>query len=221
MVTNGNLSQNGNVTRYSTAQLAMDGVYSWIINSPDSTMVSKLINCAYSYDTISGELNGGIFLLIGFRSGGYAHITAHSYWNNRAISVAIIENGVWTKRFDKILTNTDLAVKRYDVPRPSTNNIFTSFSNYWVRIFKSGKVVTITLNLSGSMTASNTTHSLFTIPAEYRPSADVIVNYITQQGTPMVLDISGDLTQIKLGNRGTAIADDWLCRQCITYVTDN
>lgn len=86
----------------------MDGVYSWIINSPDSTMVSKLINCAYSYDTISGELNGGIFLLIGFRSGGYAHITAHSYWNNRAISVAIIENGVWTKRFDKILTNTDL-----------------------------------------------------------------------------------------------------------------
>ena len=108
MVTNGNLSQNGNVTRYSTAQLAMDGVYSWIINSPDSTMVSKLINCAYSYDTISGELNGGIFLLIGFRSGGYAHITAHSYWNNRAISVAIIENGVWTKRFDKILTNTDL-----------------------------------------------------------------------------------------------------------------
>ena len=104
----GNLSQDGNVTRYSTAQLAMDGVYSWIINSPDSTMVSKLINCAYSYDTISGELNGGIFLLIGFRSGGYAHITAHSYWNNRAISVAIIENGVWTKRFDKILTNTDL-----------------------------------------------------------------------------------------------------------------
>ena len=120
----------------------------------------------------------------------------------------------------QMVVNTDLQVKRHTVPQPTPGSIFTEFKNWWVRIFKSGKAVTITLNISGSMTANNNTHSLFAIPEEYRPTTDVIINYVTQKGSPMLIDISGDLTQLKLGNMGKAITEDWLCRQCITYVTN-
>ena len=122
--------------------------------------------------------------------------------------------------WEKVVSNTDLQVKRHTVPQPTPGSIFTEFKNWWVRIFKSGKAVTITLNISGSMTANNNTHSLFAIPEEYRPTTDVIINYVTQKGSPMLIDISGDLTQLKLGNMGKAITEDWLCRQCITYVTN-
>lgn len=198
----------------------MDGLFNWIMNSPHNTMITKVVVCEYDGDSISGNLAAGTYLLIGYRRNNYAHLTAYSYWGSRPMSVATIENGAWAKRFEKVITNTDLQVKRHTVPQPTPGSIFTEFKNWWVRIFKSGKAVTITLNISGSMTANNNTHSLFAIPEEYRPTTDVIINYVTQKGSPMLIDISGDLTQLKLGNMGKAITEDWLCRQCITYVTN-
>ena len=94
-----NLSQDGTMAHYNTSQLAMDEIYSWIMNSKNTTMNSKMVHCNYAYDTISGELNSGSFLLIGFRNGSYAHITAHSYWKDRAISIGTIEDGAWASRF--------------------------------------------------------------------------------------------------------------------------
>ncbi len=96
------------MAHYNTSQLAMDEVYSWIMNCKNATMNSKIVHCNYAYDAISGALNSGSFLLIGFRNGSYAHITAHSYWGARAISIGTIENGAWTSRFDRVITNTDL-----------------------------------------------------------------------------------------------------------------
>lgn len=96
------------MAHYNTSQLAMDEVYSWIMNCKNATMNSKIVHCNYAYDAISGALNSGSFLLIGFRNGSYAHITAHSYWGARAISIGTIENGAWASRFDRVITNTDL-----------------------------------------------------------------------------------------------------------------
>ena len=91
-LTYGNLSQNGTMAHYNTSQLAMDEVYSWIMNCKNATMNSKIVHCNYAYDAISGALNSGSFLLIGFRYGSYAHFTAHSYWGTSGISIGSIEN---------------------------------------------------------------------------------------------------------------------------------
>lgn len=160
-------------------------------------------------------------MLIGFRSGGYAHIAAHSYWNNRAISVGIIENGVWVKRFDKILTNTDLNPEVYIVPKPSDTSTFT-FGNrsFQVSVRKSGKVVTIQLNISGSMAAVSDFVTAFTIPQKYKPLTDIVINYVTQNTAKAITLFITQNGEVKFTNFNTSI-DDWLCRQCITYVTDN
>ena len=106
------------MAHYNTSQLAMDEVYSWIMNCKNATMNSKIVHCNYAYDAISGALNSGSFLLIGFRNGSYAHITAHSYWGTRAISIGTIENGAWVSRFDRVITNTDF--DSVGLPKPKS-----------------------------------------------------------------------------------------------------
>lgn len=103
----------------------MDSIYNWMLNAPEKTMNTKIISCGYEGSSevfnISGELYGGVFLLIGFRTGVYASITAYSYWKERVVSIASIENGAWTKRFEKIITNNDL-LTRFDPIRISGNS---------------------------------------------------------------------------------------------------
>ena len=220
-LTYGNLSQNGTMAHYNTSQLAMDGVYSWIMNCKNTTMNSKIVHCNYAYDAISGALNSGSFLLIGFRNGSYAHITAHSYWGARAISIGTIENGAWASRFDRVITNTDLNPEVYIVPKPSDTSTFTfSNRNFQVYVRKSGKVVTIQLNISGSMAAVSDFVTAFTIPQKYKPLTGIVINYVTQNTAKSITLLITQNGEVKFTNFNTSI-DDWLCRQCITYVTDN
>lgn len=93
---------------YNTAESAMDNLFNWIMNSPNNTMVSMVVSCNYSGESVSGSLNAGAFLLVGYRRHTYANITAYSYWNSRSMSIATIEDNSWTKRFDRVITNTDL-----------------------------------------------------------------------------------------------------------------
>lgn len=89
----------------------MDGLFNWIMNSPHNTMITKVVVCEYDGDSISGNLAAGTYLLIGYRRNNYAHLTAYSYWGSRPMSVATIENGAWAKRFEKVITNTDLQTR--------------------------------------------------------------------------------------------------------------
>lgn len=118
------------------------------------------------------------------------------------------------------MTNTDLQVKRYTVPKPAAGSIFTILDAWGVYAYKSGKVVIMRVNFSGYMVANNNLNVLFDLPVEYRPVTTVIINYVTQKGTPMVLEIL-ETGEFSLSNRNAAINDDWICRQTITYVTDN
>lgn len=90
----------------------MDSIINWIMNIPNDTMASKIITCNYGSnvhnEAIAGNLVAGTFLLVGYRRNDYANVTAYSYWKGNAMSIATIENNVWAKRFDKVITNTDL-----------------------------------------------------------------------------------------------------------------
>ncbi len=132
--------------------------------------------------------------------------------------VYIPENTEW-RNWVEYVTNTDLQAKRYDVPQPTPGSIFSSFGVWGCRVLKSGKVVTIQINVDGSMVANYNFNVLFTLPVEYRPMVDVISNYVTQKGTPMLLNIlkTGEFV---LNNLNVAINDSWICRQQIVYITD-
>ena len=121
--------------------------------------------------------------------------------------------------WEKVVSNTDLQIKQYNVPQPTPGSIFTLLDGWGVYVHKSGKVVTMRANIGGSMVADRDAHPLFTLPVEYRPIVTVISNYITQKGTPMILDIL-PTGEFRLGNLGKAVDNDWLCRQQITYVTN-
>lgn len=64
---------------------------------------------------------------------------------------------------------------------------------------------------------------LFTLPQEYRPSVvPVNVNYNTQKGKNMVMTIDTNGNVRIVCPSGEAISKgDWICRQCITYITKN
>lgn len=85
------------------------------MNIPNDTMASKIITCNYGSnvhnEAIAGNLVAGTFLLVGYRRNDYANVTAYSYWKGNAMSIATIENNVWAKRFDKVITNTDLQTR--------------------------------------------------------------------------------------------------------------
>lgn len=120
----------------------------------------------------------------------------------------------------RLITNTDLNPEVYIVPKPSDTSTFT-FGNrsFQVSVRKSGKVVTIQLNISASMAAAGDFVTAFTIPQKYKPLTDVVINYIVQNtNKSMVLFITRD-GEVKFSNLNSAI-DDWLCRQCVTYVTN-
>lgn len=127
-------------------------------------------------------------------------------------------NGAWAG-WKTYVTNTDLQIKQYNVPQPTPGSIFTLLDGWGVYVHKSGKVVTMRANIGGNMVADRDAHPLFTLPVEYRPIVTVISNYITQKGTPMILDIL-PTGEFRLGNLGKAVDNDWLCRQQITYVTN-
>ena len=119
--------------------------------------------------------------------------------------------------------NSDLTPSVYGIPKPSSINGMDNITMWEVRAFKSGKVVCLTLNINGVLSANTDWKTLFTLPEKYRLNeGSVIVNYITQYGKQMVLDINaGGEVRIVCPSGEGVLKGDWICRQCITYITKN
>lgn len=177
-----------------------------------------------------GVVRNPLTLYEGFTIPEYSRCIFINYTNsNDGALIAIISdktytafrnNGKWQS--GRILvTNTDLNPEVYIVPKPSDTSTFT-FSNrsFQVSVRKSGKVVTIQLNISGSMAAVSDFVTAFTIPQKYKPLTDIVINYVTQNTAKAITLFITQNGEVKFTNFNTSI-DDWLCRQCITYVTDN
>lgn len=175
----------------------------------------------YSISTASGTPNAIGVSATGYilRRTGVDAIVALYGITSGTLNVNHYDGHTWLGWL-KYTTNTDLQVKRYTVPKPAAGSIFTILDAWGVYAYKSGKVVIMRVNFSGYMVANNNLNVLFDLPVEYRPVTTVIINYVTQKGTPMVLEIL-ETGEFSLSNRNAAINDDWICRQTITYVTDN
>lgn len=132
-----------------------------------------------------------------------------------AMQQSITKNGQ-----DIAKLNSDLAVSFYDIPQPADNDIFT-FDTWEFRCLRSGNIVTLKINIGGNMKAISDFIDLLTLDSKYKPfNYNIIHNYVTQQGKPMILNILANGT-VRLWNMNTSISDGWICRQCITYVTNS
>ena len=111
------------------------------MNIPNDTMASKIITCNYGSnvhnEAIAGNLVAGTFLLVGYRRNDYANVTAYSYWKGNAMSIATIENNVWAKRFDKVITNTDLGGAVF---KTASGNIVYGMNGIYVGRFNNGPI---------------------------------------------------------------------------------
>lgn len=130
--------------------------------------------------------------------------------------ISKLGDGTLTGAISKL--NTDInAVSAYAIPQPQTDNVFTGFKYWYARIYKIGRVVTMTVSLQGAMESSGF-HKLFTIPETYHPIEQVIGSYPTMAGNNMSLRII-QTGEFELGNSGTKIPLDWICRVTVTYIS--
>jgi hypothetical protein len=118
--------------------------------------------------------------------------------------------------------NNNLTPSVYIVPRPSNIADIDSITIWGVWAVKNGKTVYLQFNFDGTMVAGTEWKILFTLPQTYCPSVGtVIVNYNTQKGKPMIITIETNGRVKIICSSGEAIPEgDWICRQCITYVTE-
>lgn len=117
--------------------------------------------------------------------------------------------------------NGDIKTSIYEVPMPPNNNIFTIGDVWNVTFIKFGKVVNAKINFRGAMAASDKTNTLFTIPKEYVPIRSQIHNYVSHSGKTMLLAITQEGNVQFLNLNAYLGSNEWICRQCITYITDN
>ena len=83
-----------------------------------------------------------------------------------------------------------------------------------------GRLVSVHFNVSvKQMLAAADFISIATIPDEYLPNQTVIMNYITQKGTDMLMQISNARKTIELYNNNVEIKNDWVIRQVVTYIS--
>ena len=107
--------------------------------------------------------------------------------------------------------------KSYSVPRPHPTSIFTEFSQWFFRLEKVGKVVTLNADCSGNMESIYDFSYLCKIPEEYCPSYDIFNSYRAQTGADVCIHISAD-GNVELVNYGTSI-DGFFIRQCLSWMT--
>lgn len=113
-----------------------------------------------------------------------------------------------------------MKISVYEVPEPSNNDIFTIGDVWSATFIKFGKVVSAKFNFRGAMVANNNVNTLFTIPKEYTPIRSKICNYVNQSGKTMLLAITQE-GNVQFSNLNAYLGtNEWICRQCITYITD-
>lgn len=82
-----------------------------------------------------------------------------------------------------------------------------------------GRAAYIQFNVQGAITSYKTFITLFDLPEELRPTSTVMINYITQDGAPMLLTISSTTGEVQIyANVSSGIEDGFLLRQSISFI---
>lgn len=107
-------------------------------------------------------------------------------------------------------------VESLSIPAPEENEFFNNITNWSLRVFKQGNIVSIISNIDANFKANSNFVRISNIPQEYRPRQSVIVNYISQKNNAMIFQV-GNNGDVFLYNNNTDVSG-WICRQCVTFV---
>ena len=104
----------------------------------------------------------------------------------------------------------------YAPPKPEDNGDISDINIWTASTRKYGRLVNIQFNVQGTIKTVEKFITLYTLNEGYRPIIAVVHNYVTQDGTPMLLNIlpSGEVQVYAF----KAITSNWIIRQCITFV---
>lgn len=115
--------------------------------------------------------------------------------------------------------NSDSQMKKNFINPESTDDIIYG-TTATIGFYKTGRTASIYFNIEAKqMLASNSFVTIANVPDSYLPEQDIILNYITQKGTPMLMNINKTKKIISLFNNNTEIKNDWVIRQVITYLS--
>lgn len=115
--------------------------------------------------------------------------------------------------------NSDSQMKKNFINPESTDDIIYG-TTATIGFYKTGRTASIYFNIEAKqMLASNSFVTIANVPDSYLPEQDIILNYITQKGTPMLVNINKTKKIISLFNNNTEIKNDWVIRQVITYLS--
>lgn len=139
-------------------------------------------------------------------------------------SLLLIHDGSGVKTisvadFNKAVQDAIAALTTYEsytITEPTIDNV--TFSQWSALVYRYGDIVTLRLNISvSSLPSSGAAIEYFTLPEQFRPAFDVIYNYVTQDGTPMLIRITTEGV-VTIANTTASSSISWLCRQNITYI---
>ena len=115
--------------------------------------------------------------------------------------------------------NSDSQMKKNFINPESTDDIIYG-TTATIGFYKTGRTASIYFNIEAKqMLASNSFVTIANVPDSYLPEQDIILNCITQKGTPMLVNINKTKKIISLFNNNTEIKNDWVIRQVITYLS--
>lgn len=115
--------------------------------------------------------------------------------------------------------NSDSQMKKNFINPESTDDIIYG-TTATIGFYKTGRTASIYFNIEAKqMLASNSFVTIANVPDSYLPEQNIILNYITQKGTPMLVNIDKTKKIISLFNNNTEIKNDWVIRQVITYLS--
>ena len=103
----------------------------------------------------------------------------------------------------------------YAPSKPEDNDDISNIDTWTVVTRRYGRLVNIQFNVRGTIIAGKFI-TLFTLNEGYRPISGVIHNYISQNGTIMILNIlsTGEVQLYAI----EAITNDWIIRQSVIFV---
>ena len=112
--------------------------------------------------------------------------------------------------------NSKAILSAYAPSKPEDNDDISGINIWTASTRKYGRLVNIQFNAHGTIKTTEKFITLYTLNEGYRPITNVIHNYVTQNGTSMILSIlpSGEVQVYAF----EAITNDWIIRQCITFV---
>lgn len=76
------------------------------------------------------------------------------------------------------------------------------------------------MSFNGSIGSAAEPKELFTLPENFRPKENIFINYISQGGSPMLLNIAKSTGIVTIYNNSSGAVNDWICRQYIVFLRE-